>query len=161
MTGRPSTFTQEIAASICERLSAGESLRAICRDESMPAQSTVFLWLSKHREFSEQYARARETQADAMAEEILDIADDDSGDRIEANEGAERLNSEFVQRSRLRVDTRKWLMSKLAPKKYGDKITQEQTGEGGGPVRQEVTVRIIDAGADISHPAAASPSDSN
>ena len=125
--GRPSSFTQEIADEICRRISEVQSLREICRDESMPNISTVMRWLAKHPEFREQYARAREAQADAMGEEILEISDDATNDWMERNNGPDLPtsyvpNAEHIQRSRLRVDARKWLMSKLAPKKYGDKL---------------------------------------
>ena len=120
VTGRPSLYTPELAARICEELASGQSLRSICERNDMPASSTVFLWLSKLPEFSEQYARAREAQANVMAEEILSIADGSS--------------NEAIPKAKLQVDTRKWLMSKMAPKKYGEKITQEQTGADGGPI---------------------------
>lgn len=134
--GRPSGFSQEIADTISERLSLGESLRSICRDETMPSQSMVFRWLASKPEFREQYAHAREVQADSWADDIIEIADDSSGDVIRDPEsGNERFNSEFAARSRLRVDTRKWLMARMAPKKYGDKITQEHTGADGGALK--------------------------
>lgn len=133
--GRPSSFTDEAAFVICERLAQGESLRKICSDENMPDKSTVMRWLSAKPEFRDQYARAREAQADYWAEEIVEISDDSSGDVIVDEEsGNSRQNSEFVARSRLRVDTRKWLMARMAPKKYGDKITQEHQGPDGGPL---------------------------
>jgi hypothetical protein len=131
MTGRPSSFTREIADEICERLAEGESLRSICRSDGMPVQATVFRWLSIDEAFLKQYARAREAQADRLADEILDIADDSSHD-TESTEHGDRPNNEWIARSRLRVDARKWLASKMAPKKYGDKVTQEITGGGGG-----------------------------
>lgn len=89
----------------------------------MPAQSTIMAWLDGSRpEFSEQYARAREAQADKLAEEALQIADDGRSDTYLDAEGNERTDTEVIQRSKLRVDTRKWLASKMAPKKYGDKV---------------------------------------
>ena len=126
--GRPSDYSPEIAARICDLLASGESLRSICAADDMPAQSSVFLWLQKHSEFSEQYARAREAQMELWAGQIVEIADETNDD---------------VQRARLRVDTRKWLMSKLAPKKYGDKVTNEHTGPDGGPVQIERIERAI------------------
>jgi hypothetical protein len=125
MSGRPSEFSQEVADTICERIAHGESLRAICRDETTPAMSTVFKWLSQRPAFAEQYALAREAQADALFDEILDIADDSSGDtKIVGRDGEERevCDAEFVQRSRLRVDARKWMAGKLRPKVYGEKL---------------------------------------
>lgn len=119
--GRPSSFTQETADAICLRLIEGESLRSICKDEAMPGASTVFQWLAARKDFAEQYARAREAQADHMAEEILQIADDGSNDTYQTDAGL-AVNQDVIARSRLRVDARKWLASKMAPKKYGDKI---------------------------------------
>jgi hypothetical protein len=140
--GRPSDYGPEIAALICSRLSAGESLREICRDENMPARSAVFSWLSKHEEFADQYARARGAQAEHWADEILDIADDGLNDWV-ARKGDDgetigwKENGEAIQRSKLRVDTRKWLLSKLLPKKYGERIAQELSGPEGKPISVE------------------------
>lgn len=134
MTGRPSSFTQETADAICERLIEGESLRAICADENMPNAATVCRWLANNEPFREQYARAREAQADTLTDEMLDIADDGRNDWVEKKNaegdvtGVE-YNGDAVQRSRLRIDTRKWYASKLAPKKYGEKI---DLNHGGG-----------------------------
>lgn len=128
MTGRPSSFTQEVADAICERLANAESLRSICLGDDMPSQTTVFRWLADERYagFREQYARARESQADAIFDEILDIADDGSNDWMERRreDGSvdEVVNHEHIQRSKLRIDARKWMAGKLAPKKYGEKL---------------------------------------
>jgi hypothetical protein len=125
--GRPSSYTPEMAAEICERLSEGQSLREICRADDMPGKSTVMRWLAERAEFRDQYARAREIQADHFADEILEIADDGTNDWVERKnaDGStyETINQDHVQRSRLRIDARKWLMSKMVPKKYGDKQT--------------------------------------
>ena len=102
----------------------------------MPSLSTVMGWLfdGEHEEFSEQYARAREVQAEVLADELTDIADDASGDTTMGEKGRVITDHEHIQRSRLRIDTRKWIASKLLPKRYGDKIVQEHTGPDGGPV---------------------------
>lgn len=125
--GRPSDYSPEIADTICERLANKESLRKICLDDDMPAQSTVFRWLAAHAEFREQYAYAREAQADVLFDETLDIADDGTNDfTTKTNtDGStyEAVNHEHIARSKLRVDTRKWMAGKLAPKKYGHKVT--------------------------------------
>lgn len=138
MTGRPSSFSQETADAICDRLSAGETLRAICRDDAMPDQTTVFRWIRTLDDFRQQYALARETQADTWADELVEIADDGTNDYVRRNHGEDdegwRVNGEHIQRSRLRVDARKWLMSKSAPKKYGEKITSEIGGIDGKPI---------------------------
>ncbi len=122
--GRPSLYTDKLVARICRRLAEGESLRGICADKAMPAISTVMGWLfdGNHNEFSEQYARAREAQAEIRADEIVDIADDASGDFTADKDGKPVANSEHIQRSRLRVDARKWIAAKLLPKRYGDKL---------------------------------------
>jgi hypothetical protein len=138
--GRPSDYSSELAVLICARTGEGESLRSICRDDAMPALSTVFRWLAGDREFQEQYARAMDARATLLAEEILEISDDSSGDAVtDPQTGAVRMDAEFVARSRLRVDSRKWLAARMAPKKYGDKITQEHIGADGGPIKQEIT----------------------
>ena len=135
--GRPSTFSQELGLAICEKLVEGLSLRTICLADDMPAVSTVMLWLTKHKEFSEQYAHAREAQADTLADEMLDIADDASNDWMERPEnrgGGWELNGDHVQRSRLRLDTRKWIAAKLKPKKYGDKVETTHKGDIEAPI---------------------------
>ncbi len=133
--GRPTRYTPEVAADICTRLAEGESVRSICRDGAMPALRTVMGWLfdGEHEEFLQQYASAREVQAEVWADEIVGIADDAAGDLTTDKDGKDVVNHEHIQRSRLRVDTRKWIASKLLPKRYGDKL--QHTGEGGGPIR--------------------------
>ncbi len=121
--GAPSRFTQKVADTICERLVEGHSLRRICLSDDMPHAATVCRWLAdeKYAAFREQYARAREAQADTLADECLDIADDGTNDWMAETEGGEKYNGDAVQRSKLRIDTRKWMAGKMAPKKYGDK----------------------------------------
>lgn len=121
--GRPSSFTPEVAAEICERLANGESLRGICAGEDMPGMSTVFRWLGENETFREQYARAREAQADTLADEIVHIADTPmEGATVTSKEwGDEVKRGDMIEHRKLRVDARKWFAAKLAPKKYGDK----------------------------------------
>lgn len=126
--GRPSEYSEVTTEEICRRLADGESLSSVCRDAAMPAKITVLKWLEKHEEFASQYARARELQADHFADEILEIADDGTNDWMEreakakAGETTTVPDQEHIARSRLRVDARKWLMARMAPKKYGDKV---------------------------------------
>lgn len=139
VTGRRTDYNQDIADMICERLADGESLRSICEDEAAPARSTVFRWLSLHPEFQDQYAHAREAQADTIFDDILEIADDGRNDWMEKkdSEGENigwRENGEALRRSALRVDARKWMAGKLRPKKYGDKVVNEHSGPDGGPI---------------------------
>jgi hypothetical protein len=145
--GRPSIYTEELAAEICERIANGESLRRVCLDERMPPAGTVCRWLAeaKHIGFREQYAKARERQADAIFDEALDIADDGSNDWMQdknPDNPGYKLNGEHVQRSRLRIDTRKWIAGKLNPKKYGEKSTTEITGKDGGPIETKGEVTL-------------------
>lgn len=137
--GRPTDYSDETAATICQRLADGESLRSICSDADMPVQSTVFRWLSLHDEFSKQYAYARASQAEYLFDEILDIADDGHNDWMLRKFGDDERyveNGEALRRSVLRVDARKWVVSKLLPKKYGERVTSVVEG-GDKPVQIE------------------------
>ncbi|WP_346283726.1 terminase small subunit protein [Bradyrhizobium pachyrhizi] len=105
----------------------GKTLRAVCRDTSMPPESTVRTWVAENREgFQDRYRLAREIGYHTMADEVLELADDGRNDWIEQQgEGDQKvykLNGEHVQRSRLRFDARRWLLSKALPKIYGDKL---------------------------------------
>ena len=134
--GRPSDYSPELADRICAQLADGISLRTVCLADDMPDKSTVFRWLRTNTAFRDQYARAKEESADALTDEMLDIADDGSNDWMKDNDPENpiyKLNGEHINRSRLRVDTRKWIASKLKPKRYGDKL--EHTGPEGGPVQ--------------------------
>lgn len=129
-----STYTEEIALRICERLANGESLKSMCEEEGMPSKSTVFKWLSENQAFSDNYARAREAQADALFDDILSIADDGRNDWMERKDAEDenmgwRENGEALRRSQLRIDARKWMAGKLRPKKYGDKLELEHNGK--------------------------------
>ncbi|CNL11001.1 Uncharacterised protein [Yersinia frederiksenii] len=129
--GRPTDYTDELAEIICLRLAEGESLRSVCSDDGMPSKQAVLRWLARNEEFRAQYVRAKEEGAEAIAEELFDIADDGANDWMEKlDKDGEcigyQLNGEHVQRSKLRIDTRKWYLSKIMPKKYGDKIQHEQ-----------------------------------
>jgi hypothetical protein len=123
--GRTSEYTQETADSICEQIADGRSLRSICADAGMPDKATVFRWLAAHETFRDQYARARESQADSLFDDILEIAD----------------TAEDAQLARLRVDARKWMAGKLKPKVYGDKIGLDHSGSitvAAGPLDNDI-----------------------
>lgn len=131
---RPCEYTPETADAICSRLADGESLRSVCRDEQMPDCKTVFSWMRRFPEFLQQYARAKEESADALADEMLEIADNGTNDWMERHgkdDAGWVANGEHIQRSRVRIDTRKWLASKLKPKKYGEKLAVG--GDEGAP----------------------------
>ncbi|HEX6431803.1 MAG TPA: hypothetical protein VF008_29130 [Niastella sp.] len=147
--GRPEIFTQETADRICELISTtSKSLRTICKMDGMPSVRTVLRWLREDKEgFCAQYARAKEEQADYITEEMIEIADDGSNDLMTIEKGDasyEVENKEVTNRSKLRVETRKWIASKLKPKKYGDKIGHELTGKDGGPIegKFEITLNL-------------------
>lgn len=132
--GGQTRYTQEIADEICRRLAEGETLRAICRDMDLPI-GTVLGWVRDDRQgFAEQYTRARNLGYEVMAEEIIEIAD---------------RGSEDWQRDRLRVDTRKWLLAKALPKRYGDRVTL--AGDEGAPLGVVVLPAVQDGdGGDAS-----------
>lgn len=143
--GRPTDYSPELSDLICERLAQGESMRSIARDDSMPAMSTLFKWLRIHTEFAQQYAIAKEESADALVDDMLDIADNQVEQPLIVDGLPMQVDGKLVMvkdavsvnHARLRVDARKWAASKLKPKKYGDKVTQEHTGAGGGPIKTE------------------------
>lgn len=130
--GRPSSYTQDIADEICAGLAIGQSIRTVLIPDHLPSVATFFRWLRERDDLREQYTRAKQESADAMAEDILDIADDGTNDYMTIEkDGYERevLNHEALQRSRLRVDTRKFLMAKMKPKVYGDKLDVTTDGK--------------------------------
>jgi hypothetical protein len=130
--GRPSSYTQDVGDAICERIADGESLRAICAGEDMPNRATVFRWLAAFRDFSDQYARARESQADTLFDEILSIADTPvigEKRKVKDDGGVEISTGDMIEHRRLQVDARKWMAGKLRPKKYGEKLELEHGGQ--------------------------------
>lgn len=116
--GRPTLYSTDKTAEICARLAQGEPLRSICADDSMPGMATVLTWLNKYPEFQAQYARAREEQADALADDIVRIADESPIPDGETG----KIDPAWVAWQRNRVEARKWTASKLRPKKYGEKL---------------------------------------
>ena len=120
-TGRPTIYTAELGERICDRLVDGESLLSICRDEEMPGRATILRWLHRHPEFAALYRQARILAAELMADELLDIADDASKDWTVGDRGGLVADHEHVNRSRLRVDTRKWVLAKVLPQRWGEK----------------------------------------
>lgn len=133
--GRPSIFTQELVDKICNRISLGESTRKILKDKDMPSSATFYKWLTDKdkKDFLEQYETSCNIRAELMFEELNEIADDGTNDFMEVTsdngEVREQLRPEHIQRSRLRVDTRKWYLSKVLPKKYGDKMDVTSDGK--------------------------------
>lgn len=138
--GRPTKYSKEMADRICELVATTSfGLQRLCdTHDDIPEKSTINLWRYKYPEFSTRYAQAKLKQADLLAEEMIDIADDGTNDWMLSHDKDDdslyKLNGEHVQRSRLRIDTRKWLAAKLLPKQYGehakdDKSTSESVLE--------------------------------
>jgi hypothetical protein len=137
-TGRPSAYTPELADKICLLLSEGASLLQICKADDMPTRQTVHNWLLADRVFFDKYACAREMQADALADEIIEISDNSAFDMtVDDDTGRAIVDHEHIQRSRLRVDARKWYAAKVAPKKYGDRVIQNHVGADDGAIQTE------------------------
>jgi hypothetical protein len=120
--GRPSIYSEEVVAEILRRISAGESLVSVCRDDHMPHRDTVYDWLDQNADFSDRYARARARQADAVAEMAVE----------------EALQAEDPQMGRLAFDARKWWAAKVAPTKYGDRTVM--SGDASAPISQEIRI---------------------
>jgi len=140
--GRPSTFTQEIADEICRRLAQGEPLEKICRDDHMPSSRTVLRWKDASEAFMSDIACAREAGFDRIASDCLDIADETSNDTLSTEHG-DRPNTEWISRSKLRIETRLKLLAKWDPKRYGDKITQEHTNPDGSGLFTGIKVEFV------------------
>lgn len=142
--GRPSTFTRDIANKVCGYLVEGMTLRQVSRQDGMPGESTIRMWaannagaeIEEYEGFFAQYTRSRRVGYESMAEETIEISDDGSNDWME-REGKTDYNGDAVARARLRVDTRKWLVSKALPKIYGDKTILTGGGEDDDPIRVE------------------------
>lgn len=123
---RASTFTPEIGEQILAGLAECKSLRAVCRELDLPIV-TVLQWAEMHVAFGEQYTRVRAKAYEVMAEEIVEISDDISNDTIVTDNG-DQPRTEWISRSKLRVDSRKWILSKMLPKVYGDKLDLNHSG---------------------------------
>lgn len=108
--GRPSLYSEELAKNICALISSGESVKKISKRDDMPSEFTIYKWIGEHPEFSKQYAHARAAQVERYAEDIEAIADNVD------------VDSNAIAKARLQIDSRKWLLSKMIPKKYGEKI---------------------------------------
>lgn len=133
--GRPSKYTKALGEKICKQLAEGKSLKKIGEASDMPSRITIHSWLfdENKKEFLIKYNTAINVRTENMFDELNDIADDGTNDFIERKskdgESFTVQNPEVVARSRLRVDTRKWYLSKVMPKKYGDKLDLTSKGE--------------------------------
>lgn len=122
-TGRPTKYSSKLASEICSAVAcSSKGIKQLCKDNPMwPSHDTIYRWLAMEKEFSDLYARAKRLQIEIIMDEILEIADDASSDSITNKDGRPTVDHEHINRSRLRIDTRKWLAAKLCPRLYGDK----------------------------------------
>lgn len=168
--GAPSIYTPELAHEICALMAQGHGVRAIGRMEGMPDAATIFRWAATKEDFREQYTQARELGMEQWAEQCLEIADDDSRDlqpykltRTTKNgsvieEEGVRSDNTATQRDRLKVDSRKWILAKLAPRKYGDKVLNEVSGPNGQAIVVNVVAKI---GSSQASPSKLAPHNNN
>jgi hypothetical protein len=142
--GRHSKYNEEIANEICLAIACcSKGLRQLCKEhEYWPSRKSIYEWLKKYPKFRDQYARAKEHQVEALMDEILEIADDTSEDYVMNDEGKLVCNHEHIQRSRVRIDTRKWIASKLCPRVYGDKNKDESY------TAQDFMLQLLNLGKD-------------
>jgi hypothetical protein len=125
--GRPSKYSEEIAARICDGLIEGKSLRQLCQVDDMPDRSTVLRWIDADQDFAARCARARMLQADLMDDLII--------------ETAETCTNENAQAARVKIAAYQWRAAKLAPKKYGEKVTL--AGDEENPIAHRVIERRV------------------
>jgi Bacteriophage Sf6, terminase small subunit-like len=138
--GRPTKYSPEWAEGFCALIAEGQSVAEICERCDQPSQQSVYTWLRENEDFLERYARAREAQADKLFKECLEIAD-------RGSEG-ENENPQRIQRDRLRIDTRKWMAARLAPKKYGDQISHDVKGGTNINFQPQILIQCSSAGED-------------
>lgn len=123
---RPTKYKPETGDHICEMIAEGTSASKACKSVGI-ALKTMYEWLRVHEEFSNNYAHARDHQADTFADQMCDIADEEKD----------------VARAKLKIDARKWVAARMKPKSWGDKVQQEITGKDGGPLEVATIERKI------------------
>lgn len=133
-------FTQELFDEICAYLATGESLRTVCKREGMPAKGSVFRWLNDKPELRDQYARAKQDGCTALAEELFDIADEEPTKKEDGS-----IDVGYNAWAKHRTDVRKWYLSKIAPKIYGDKVTQDHVSSDGTMSPKAVDSELVKA----------------
>lgn len=142
-TGRPTKRTPEVIQRVIDGLSAGTPLTIICKPDEMPCDNTIRAWMKEDSQLSEAIAHAREAGFDQIALDALDIADDNTRDTITVKRGGmemEVADTEWIMRSKLRVETRLKLLAKWDPKRYGERMATEISGPDGGPVKSAVSI---------------------
>lgn len=131
-------FSEEVFAEMLERIACGDSVRAICDEHGFPSRKTFYGWVLRNEDLRERYETALVARHYALADETLEIADEPVGS---LESGA--TDSGAVQKQRLQVDTRKWILSKLVPKKYGEKVTQDHTSSDGSMAAQPTRIELV------------------
>jgi hypothetical protein len=139
--GRPPIYSEQIANELLQRIASGESLNKISKDKGMPSHTVVYEWLAQKPDFAEKYARAREDQAETLADEIQAIADEEPP--TVPTKFGEQIDTGWLMWQKQRVDARKWTASKLKPRKYGDRLTH--AGDADNPVAVQADISIFDA----------------
>jgi hypothetical protein len=139
---RPVAFTEELFVKLLDRLAQGETLVAICADQTMPTRQSLFQKLYKDENARELYYAAREMQMEAMAEEILELSDNAENDWSTDDRGRRMANNDVIQRARLKVDTRKFIMAKMAPRRFGEKNFTEVSGDPNKPLTLTVVTGV-------------------
>jgi hypothetical protein len=130
---KTSPSIEAVFPDIVSRVASGELLTDLCKEYGF-TRAWAYAWMNADKSRVDAYARAREEQQHAWADEIVKIAGESERDTIERDDGGTSMNSEWVARCKLKIDTKKWLMARLNPKAYGDKIQTEVSGKDGGPL---------------------------
>lgn len=136
---RATKYSDALAKEICDRLSEGEPLRQICRDDHMPEWRTIYDWMYRDEKLSAAIAKARELGTDAILEDVLGIVDKEP-ERKSSADGSDSIDVGYVKWQQLRADTRLKLLAKFNPKKYGEFTRTELTGANGGPLQGIVSI---------------------
>jgi hypothetical protein len=131
---------ERIFKSIISEIENGASLRSVLRKDNMPSSSTFFIWVDENAEKSKQYERSIELRSEFLFDEMFEIADKQGEDVTLDKDGNKVLNHNIVQRNRLQIDVRKWALSKMMPKKFGDKLDMTTGGE---KINSSIQVEII------------------
>jgi len=161
--GRPSTYTKEMGQTLCTRMALGETMAEITKETGMPSKEVIYQWRQIHPDFDSMYTRAREDQMHAWADQIISFADDGTEDVLRDGDGNPvlkangdpKLYREHIDRTRLRIDTRKWLMAKILPKVFGDRMAVDATHT----VEQKDDAEMIHALQEALHKAGMEPDD--
>lgn len=146
-TGRPSTYTPEMGIEICDKIATcSTGIKKLCKQiPNWPCHETIYKWLRDNKDFADRYAFAKRDQVRALVDEILEISDDSSQDEMITDQGKVVQNSEYINRSRLRIDTRKWIAAKLVPRLYGDNMLARELSDEIAEFKKELEAKGVNA----------------